>query len=59
MRSYQASIAPAALVSEIWDHMPYAGLFSEYYYCQSADLSSWTDYTAQFGFVGPIIRSIG
>jgi hypothetical protein len=52
--TYPASIAP-----KIWDHMPYAGLFSEFYRSTSTDLSSWTDITNRMNMIGPIIRSIG
>jgi hypothetical protein len=52
-------IDPSTIASKIWDHMPYAGLFSEFYYGFSSDLSSWTDITNRMNLIGPIIRSIG
>lgn len=54
------NIAPSGIESKIWDHIPYAGLFSEFYYTTSTDLSSWEiNVTTNMFVLGPIIRSIG
>ena len=58
MYVYYLAIAPTALTSKLWNYVTYAGFFSELYRSESADLSSWTDYTDDFLCVGPIIRSI-
>jgi hypothetical protein len=55
----RAYIQPSSMTTKVWDHMPYAGLFSEIYLTQSQDLSSWADASDFFGMIGPIIRSIG
>jgi hypothetical protein len=57
---HMLGISPLSIASSIWDHRPYAGLFSEIYRTRSDDLSSWTDSTINwFEMIGPIIRSIG
>jgi hypothetical protein len=54
-------INPSTIRTKIWDHMIYAGLFSEFYRCiASSDLSGWTEtWPERMVMIGPIIRSIG